>query len=65
MKEKKFLPEGYEYLKLGEPIQVDDYYWSSKESQWVLIKFPDDTSNWTNEHVIRKKEDVRKHRRFR
>lgn len=51
--EKKFLPEGYRYLKEGEPIKQGDYFWGDKNNKWNKIRYPEDTSNWVREHIIR------------
>jgi len=53
-KEKKFLPEGYRYLELGEAICSKDYFWNEDIFEWVKIRYDADTSNWIKEHVIRK-----------
>lgn len=55
MKEQKFLPEGYYYLNIGEPIKQDDYFWNQNESKWKKIVDTADTSNWVEAQVIRKK----------
>ena len=55
--EKKFLPQGYRYLKEGEPIKQGDYFWGDKNNKWNKIRDTANTSNWVKEHVIRKKED--------
>jgi hypothetical protein len=69
--EKKFLPEGYRYLKEGEPIKQGDYFWGDKNdymypSKWysgINKNNTEDTNNWITglgapvEHVIRKKEN--------
>ena len=70
--EKKFLPQGYRYLKEGEPIKQGDYFWGDendymytlkwysnhiKNNKWKKIRDPANTSNWVKEHVIRKKEN--------
>jgi len=52
-KEYKFLPEGYRYLKVGEPLQVNDYYWNKTKSMWSKITHLSPISNWVKEHVIR------------
>jgi len=54
IEEKKFLPEGYRYLKEGEPIKQGDYFWGDPHSKWLRVVHPGDTSNWVKEHVIRK-----------
>ena len=54
IEEKKFLPEGYRYLKEGELIKQGDYFWGNKNNKWHKIKDPANTSNWVKEHVIRK-----------
>lgn len=56
-KENKFLPEGYRYLKLGEKIEKNDYYWNNSTSQWIKIFYDSDTSNWVSEHVIRERKN--------
>ena len=56
MKEEKFLPEGYRFLKLGEAIQFGDYFWNTSESKWLKVTHPGDASNWKSEQIIRKVE---------
>jgi hypothetical protein len=56
MKEEKFLPEGYRFLKLGESIQFGDYFWNASESKWLKVTHPGDASNWKSEQIIRKVE---------
>lgn len=51
--EKKFLPQGYRYLKEGEPIKQGDYFWGDKNNKWNKIRYPEDRSNWVREHIIR------------
>jgi len=53
-KEKKFLPEGYRYLKVGEAIRPKDYFWNEDDRKWMKIRHGADTSVWVEEHVIRK-----------
>ena len=55
MKEEKFLPEGYRFLKEGEQIKKDDYFWSDENNKWLKIRYDADTANWIKEHVIRSK----------
>jgi len=55
--EKKFLPEGFRYLKEGESIKQDDHFWSDPYRKWLKITHPGDTSNWVKEQVIRKNEE--------
>lgn len=54
MKEEKFLPEGYRFLELGESIDFGDFFWSAKESKWLMVTHPGDASNWKAEQIIRK-----------
>ena len=54
--ESKFVPQGYRYLKLGEPIRKNDYFWHPQKNKWTKIIFDADTSSWVKEHVIRQKE---------
>lgn len=52
--EKKFLPQGYRYLKEGEPIKQGDYFCGGdKNNKWNKIRYPEDRSNWAREHIIR------------
>ena len=62
MKEQKFLPEGYRYLSVGEPIKKGDYFWHKDQSKWVKIYAPADTSNWVEKHLIRKDKESNDHR---
>jgi hypothetical protein len=66
--EQKILPEGYRYLKEGEPIKQGDYFWGDKNNYMYSSKWysrinknnTEDISNWINgpeEYVIRKKEN--------
>ena len=52
-KENKFLPEGYRFLKQGESIQINDYFWNIEKRKWIKIRYDADTSNWIKEHMIR------------
>ena len=60
IQEIKFLPEGYRYVKVGEPICVNDYYWDSKDFQWRKIQHTGDMSNWVADHLIRKNSEDQK-----
>jgi hypothetical protein len=57
MKEVKFLPEGYRFLSIGEPIKTGDYFWNKQRQKWMKVHYPADTSNWIEKHLIRKDED--------
>ena len=52
-KEQKFLPEGYRYLDVGEPINKGDHYWNIEQSRWKKITHLSPISNWVSEHIIR------------
>jgi hypothetical protein len=56
-KENKFLPEGFRFLKIGEQIKKEDYFWNNKRNRWIKVHFDADTSNWVEEHLIRKTND--------
>tara|TARA_R110002096_G_scaffold299914_1_gene494670 strand:- start:8 stop:187 length:180 start_codon:yes stop_codon:yes gene_type:complete len=53
--EKKFLPEGYRYLKEGEPIKQGDCFWGDKNNKWSKVKDPGDKAIGSKEQVIRKR----------
>ena len=58
--EPQFLPENYEFLKVGQPIQRGDYFWSEEQRKWCKVRFTSNTTCWVKEHVIRKNEKVNK-----
>jgi hypothetical protein len=37
--EKKFLPEGFRYLKEGEPIKQGDYFWGDENNYMYTLRW--------------------------
>jgi hypothetical protein len=52
-KEQKFLPEGYRFLSPGESVNKGDFFWSEDKNKWLKIVYPDDTTVWVKEQIIR------------
>tara|TARA_R110002060_G_scaffold76054_1_gene86146 strand:+ start:405 stop:602 length:198 start_codon:yes stop_codon:yes gene_type:complete len=56
-KEDKFLPDKFRYLKVGEQLRENDYFWNESENKWVKILYDADTANWVEQHVIRERKN--------
>ena len=49
----KTLPKDYRYLKVGEKIKQGDLFWSESKKEWKKILYPDDTTSWVANQIIR------------
>jgi hypothetical protein len=57
MEDYKFLPDGYRFLSIGEPIKKGDYFWNKDRGRWLKVFNPADTTNWIEKHLIRKEKE--------
>ena len=55
--EIKFLPDEFRYLKVGEQIRENDYFWNESKNKWVKILHDADTANWVEKQVIRERKN--------
>ncbi len=46
----------YRFLEVGEKIKKGDLWWCEEKLEWKKVLYPNDTTKWTKNHIIRKKE---------